>query len=1240
MDYINIMQFNACGILGSRKAELTNFLNNSPELMHVICLCETFLKPCHKFSIENYTCVREDRIEQRGGLAILIHNSLNYNITKINTNLECQTVEINTLNQPLNIINLYCSPNTHIDETELRKLFAYKNCIITGDFNAHNPLWTSSFLDERGKILEGIVDKNNYVMLNTGLGTYQKPAGGLTVLDLSFASPSLALKCEWSTHDSTLGSDHLPTLIKVRMKPDLTGRKRQTYNTKKANWKRYKQVCSNSIKSSIISDNVNVFANNLTNCILDAAEQAMPRTAAKVSRRNKSLPYWNHECSNAIKTRNKCRNVLNKTNNLDNLLAYKRNKAKAQKTLREAAKNHWMKFCSSINRTTKLGSVWKMAKKMNGLQGSSKIANLINNKTIIRDNKDKLEYIADTFSRASSNDNYSDEFKSSHTFTNLSMNSIINNANKVNNDALHLDISLNELVYALSLMKKDTSPGPDEVTYSMIRNLPDACMILLLKLYNYIFEQGAIPEQWKHALVIPLLKPNKPSNNANSYRPIALTSCICKLLEKIIQLRMMFFLESNKLLNKNQAGFRQHRSTLDQLVQLADKIHKGNKNRMFTVGVFLDLEKAYDMVHKPSLLFKLSNLGFSNRILNYVKAFLTDRTFQVISQGELSSIYTQVNGVPQGSVISPLLFLILINDLTLPNVSLSLFADDCAVYKSGKQLNLLIKQIQSALNNFSTFCNTWGLKISVLKSSYVIFTQRPVSVHTKPLYINNVKLNREYTVKFLGLVLDSRLTWTEHSKFVEKKCKARINLMRCVSGRNFGSSKKCLITLYKSLIRSVLDYGAPAFLSACKSAKDRMQRVQSAALRICCGAVQGTAISALQHECGEPPLHLHLLRQSLRYSVKVKAVDEHPASGVLEDDWMNHWGKYNTHTAPIYNQLEDFHKQLEHTTIQTIQTYTVPPWTIQNIAVDFSLAHCISKQQDNPVVMRSLSASKMSEYSQQLKIFTDGSKDQFNNVSCSFCIPELGVSKGCRISDELSVYTAELYAIYLALEYVKFNLNVNCTVIFTDSLSSAMSIRNRSSTTRPNLLIKIIEIANEIDSQLTVVWIPSHVGVEGNEMADTAAKQALNDEHIVRVPFEYRELYGLVDDYVERRWQAEFDASPTGSFIRNLESFVHMRIRFCCSENRHKEVTLSRLRLGKCLLNSYLFKINKHPTGLCDACGVLETVEHYLMECAASGLPSVMAEACSRHGLSFNLWSVLTDRNMLDKLYTLIDRRL
>lgn len=197
-----------------------------------------------------------------------------------------------------------------------------------------------------------------------------------------------------------------------------------------------------------------------------------------------------------------------------------------------------------------------------------------------------------------------------------------------NNDQLNMLFTKTELNHALRKTKK-SAPGMDQICYIMINQLSESFKDVLLKMYNKIWEEGKLPQSWKEAVIVPIRKPGKDCTNPENYRPIALTSNVCKIMGKMINERLMYYVENNKYLSKYQSGFRRGRNTMDPAVCLEHDIRKAQINRESVVAVFFDIEKAYDMMWREGLLIKLGKLGIKGQMYRWIKDFLLGRAIKV-----------------------------------------------------------------------------------------------------------------------------------------------------------------------------------------------------------------------------------------------------------------------------------------------------------------------------------------------------------------------------------------------------------------------------------------------------------------------------------------------------------------------------------------------------------------------------------------------------------------------------------
>jgi len=237
----------------------------------------------------------------------------------------------------------------------------------------------------------------------------------------------------------------------------------------------------------------------------------------------------------------------------------------------------------------------------------------------------------------------------------------------------------------------------------------------------------------------------------------------------------------------------------------------------------------------------------------------------------------------------------------------------------------------------------------------------------------------------------------------------------------------------------------------------------------------------------------------------------------------------------------------------------------------------VVKKQENPQVLKALALDKIDSYKEKnsLHIYTDASKTIDNKTSAAFCVPESNHEHSARLNDNITIFTAELFAINSALVWVTSHCESDVT-IFNDSYSSLQAIASGKSFCRPNLLLEVNSLITKYSKAVTFVWLPSHIGIKGNELADSLANTATAKPDIdVNIGLELSEAYNMVDRHIVTNWQHFWDQETTGSHYRSIEKTVSTKVKYL-HPSRHTEVIITRLRLGKCCLNAYLHQIGKH----------------------------------------------------------------
>ena len=934
---LKILSWNA-NSLKAHGEELKHFISTETHMPDIICVQETFLKNTDEFNLDGYSIIRKDRSEKKGGgVATMVRNGISYTaLTTTENTVENIIIEIKSLTKKIKIGNIYCPPNQHHKEADLQPLFKERNIILVGDFNAHSSSLGSRTINTRGRILETLIEKYNFSVVSTGAGTRINFNGSDSPIDIALASNNLSTCCNWEVYRNSLGSDHFPTVVDFNEPPSYEESDSSRWSFKKADWGNFKRKCQELLSGEnfqiLPGDEINVVYERFIETLTEAASTSIPKTKPRVGRKN--VPYWNNKCQEAVEKRNEALNKMRRTQELSDCIAYRVQKGITQKVIKDAKRTCWRDYCGSVNEKTKMSDIWRTTRKMSGVKQQHTIPNLKKNETIYETNAQKAQLFAETFAMASSDNNYSDEFKTNRR--NFKPDNIQKNIQEENQQEINKAFELHELRSAINKCKRKSAPGLDSISYEIIKEIPRSGLIKFLEIINLIWSRGDLPGNWKHAIINPILKPTKPNDDPSSYRPISLTSTCCKIMERMISERLVWYLETNKLLNKNQSGFRRNRSCTDQIMRLQDDINKAIHTKGHTIGIFIDLEKAYDMIWKDGLLYKLRQLGIENEMYNWIDDFLTDRTIQVRIGNELSDVIKLENGTPQGSVLSSVLFLVMINDLPVPDpdneVKLSIFADDCSIWRSGKNLKYDASILQKYFERYQNWCNIWGFRISKSKTTAVVFSKKIEPEKQIELKIDGENISFEKSVKFLGVIFDCKLTWNEHIRYVSDRCSKRINLLRALTGTDWGANKKTLIMLYRTLIRSIIDYGSIAYDSASESSKRLLDQIQSKSLRICCGAMIMTPVAALQVECGEVPLGLRRRELQLQYAAKLRANPDNPTRTILIDCWQNKI-KYPKEKEPFFVKIKNFQQIIETTgeIIMENEYPTQPPWITQHI---------------------------------------------------------------------------------------------------------------------------------------------------------------------------------------------------------------------------------------------------------------------------------------------------------------------
>ncbi len=831
----------------------------------------------------NYTFVRKDRgVNKGGGVAFLVHKDVNFNLEKTpaaieqDPHLESLTISLpgkhNT--EPLYIRNVYIPPQSSCNQNyipPIDKLFEDlgTSSLILGDVNAHHQLWHSEANEDvRGKLIVDTITGLNYGIINEDQPT-RVTANASTAPDISMASSNLIPTTNWKI-DSSLRSDHLPIIISISAELKKSNSPNYTYvNYNKADWAKFEEYTENIF--SVAREVTDVFEAEkyFSKVVQEAAGKFIP--AGRIPRTYNALPT---EAATLIDERDN----IKKNNPADNRIP-EINK-NIDKLIRDHRKDKWTQHLSTCQPgSTKL---WKTIKGLcdQPVQPDNQGIDFDDNKPTIDATK-----LANKFNRQ-----YTPELdkKPEKELRNIlrSMQS------KPKHHAQKIKFTPAQTAEAIKRAKNSKAIGPDGLSPVMLKHLGPNGIKFLTSLFNLILSTAKTPGKWKTAKIITLLKPGKPANKGTSYRPVSILSPPAKILEALL----LPYLTDAIELADHQHGFRKGRSTLTALQTIKDHIDKGlNRKKPVnrTVSVAIDLSKAFDTVDHYLLLKDINNLPLNAYIKRFLCGYLRGRQTYVLFRNSTSKYRKVKQGVPQGGVLSPILFNLYMSRMPSPpgNIKLVTYADDSNVLNSGPKFDPIVRELNSYLATLNEWFKSRNLFISPSKSSATIFS----TFSNEASLVLQIEVDGQIvpTVKkptFLGITFDTLLSFRQHAANLKTKIQSKNSVLLALTGQNWGKDKETIVTTFKAIGQSIINYCCPIWTPALSQTTwDEIQVAQNAALRAATGC----------HIMSKPD-HLH-------QETKIMTVKDHcemlSKQFLLQTQLPNHPNRVDLNAPPPRRQM-------------------------------------------------------------------------------------------------------------------------------------------------------------------------------------------------------------------------------------------------------------------------------------------------------------------------------------------------
>lgn len=842
---------------------MENFINISQP--DVICLSETHVTEDifdHEIEINNYNCLRTDSNNRRtGGVCTYIKKQLKYKLLLSIDNITDKTwinvIEVENEISKHIFGNVYRSPNSNI-KAFCDKFIDYASrigdagkLVLVGDFNidvSKNTCYSKRLIDEMAFL--GYTQ-----MIQTATrSTFNSD----TIIDLVFTNMNI----KTNVLNSPKISDH--NIIKI-----VINNRKEAYNNQVKLCRNFKAFNDIEYKEKLFEkfnlyniklDACNEMESNELNSIMietmrNTLDELAPWSRKTINNKHKNKPWIKKSVVELIKRRDAAFIEAKKTNKVENKCKYKELRNEVVKNIRESKKKYYENVIDINKKNTK--EMWKKLKELTGdkKQKSSNFNEVNYKGDIIRDNltiANKLnDYFIESINEIVNNIGCDDEVDN---YFNISDTNNNNRWEKFDEISF---IDMNKIINNMDEHKGDRNDLNTHILKLTWQTRPD----VILAVINNSLKLGIVPEDWKISIITPIQKV-KNSINVEDLRPINTLPSYEKILEEAVKIQLENFIEKNNILSQDQSGFRKSHScetTLqNSIIDWRNKLDKG----LFVGIVYLDLARAFETINRKRLTEKMKSLGITGVVLKWFESYLFGRKQRVKFKNVFSNDKETIHGVPQGSKLGPLLFILFINDIMeifeKRDVNCKLFADDTILYTYCDNLKGIETELNDALLDLQSWLKYNQLKLNVKKTVYSILHNKQIkNVRDRcEIKINDQKIEYASKTKYLGVIVDDQLTFKENAMYVARKVTKKINLLYRLKNTVSSYTKNII---YKSIIAPNFEYCNTIVLNYSQSSVTMLQKLQNRAMRIILGVNRYTEISKMLDTLGYMSINQRLV---------------------------------------------------------------------------------------------------------------------------------------------------------------------------------------------------------------------------------------------------------------------------------------------------------------------------------------------------------------------------------------------
>ena len=1115
------------------------------------------------------------------------------------TNEDCTTIQTKIDNMQVLLVSCYmdrtdreCPPQAFKDAVEYAKKTGM--AFVAGtDANAHNTYWNSTTFDkigtDRGESLLAYIARENLMIENNGNEPTFDNGRWQNSIDLTITNKKghdLINKWQVEVKDEDENSsDHHFITYKITPKTGMS--KNKFRDIAKTDWKKFEEVLAVEMETSVGS-----FTDLKTEKEIDKAAQLL---ADKVTQAYNAA-------SEEIYVSNKIRAPPWETAEVREANAgirHRLRKARGTKSDKDWSelRSHQAEYNRLVGRT-KAKKFKEFCKNMEAKSCSKRISAIIkNNKTArlgtVRKPNGKLtESPAETL-ETMTNVHFDWNTTADQPYNNDRQDAADNPTaptNEWNVDSIFSERRVERSMFEFDSLK---AAGPDGLRPIMLQKGIKLIGKAFTNLAKASFNSGYVPACWRRSTAIFLPKPGKTDYyNPKSYRTITLAPVPLKWMERVVLWHMEEDLKIYSKLSKKQYGFVRGSSTETALHKLVHKIEKTIINSGMALGTFLDVEGAFDNIAFNAIERALKQKCESAAVNKWIMSLLQNRTTTVELNG-CKKIIKIKKGCPQGGILSPFLWNLVVDSLlsyTKDRIPCDLqgYADDLALLAmleapklngiKGLDADTLREMTQKSLRTINDWCAENGLTLSTLKTHSVMFTWRRKWEFSKPLKVNDTEIEMKSSTKFLGVTLDSKLSWNQH---IENKCKkAKGILMQCrrAIGPTWGFNPKTMKWIYKAVVRPTLTYASTIWLNGLykKHNLTLLNGVQRLGNILITGALPSTSGTALDIITGTIPIDLMIEEEAAKGALRLQS-NQH----WINEPMVNQKGNLTTHTKLNKNILNDVPLVKEEQDQQT---------TSLNVDVKFKTE-----------IPNILEYEEIGNEPDTIQCYTDGSKMNDKVGAGVYIVKNEGpqIEESHHLGSKSTVFQAETFAVGRAAKILNEAGTFGQRVIINcDSQATILAVdKTKIKSKSTNMAIKELNKLGE-DNQVVLRWIPAHKGYAGNEKADSLAKEGSNglSSSQVRLPIPKVIWKGELRSRSHRKMRDRWRTLPPSHFKRVWREKFARSIRKLGKESLR---SATQFLTGHCELNYHInkYKPDKVPK-TCPHCLMdEETINHFIGQC-------------------------------------------